>query len=246
MSQRERLDHILSLVRQHGYVTVKYLTQELQYSTATINRDLNLLQAQKLIQRNYGSAELTEPKGPPPLPFRYQKMKAAKRAIGEAAATFVNDGDRIFIDASTTAQYIAPYLVKKKDLTVISNNMALLTYLSEYSIHCICLGGDVVEPPSMLFGPTTVNNVRKYRVDKFFFSTTGISSTGKIYTNGLYYPLYLAMAENARQVFYVSDHKKIDIIADMYLSLQLDYIISDYSFPDETKQKMKTTCFICI
>ena len=44
MYQKERLDHILQIVKGYGYVTVKYLVANLHYSNATINRDLNLLE----------------------------------------------------------------------------------------------------------------------------------------------------------------------------------------------------------
>ena len=43
MYQKERLEQILSIVRQYGYVTVKFLVNELHYSNATVNRDLNVL-----------------------------------------------------------------------------------------------------------------------------------------------------------------------------------------------------------
>ena len=48
MSQK-RIDQILDLMKQNGYVTVKFLCEKLHYSTATINRDLNELQKKKLI-----------------------------------------------------------------------------------------------------------------------------------------------------------------------------------------------------
>jgi len=58
MSQKERLDSIIELLHKNGFVTVKFLTEELHYSTATINRDLNMLQNQQIVRRIYGGAEL--------------------------------------------------------------------------------------------------------------------------------------------------------------------------------------------
>ncbi|MBR5459745.1 MAG: DeoR family transcriptional regulator [Clostridia bacterium] len=37
MYQKERLDEILEILKASGYVTVKYLTERLHYSTATVN-----------------------------------------------------------------------------------------------------------------------------------------------------------------------------------------------------------------
>ena len=43
MTAKERQEQILEILEQKGYVTVKYLVSALQYSSATVNRDLNAL-----------------------------------------------------------------------------------------------------------------------------------------------------------------------------------------------------------
>lgn len=39
------------------------------------------------------------------------------------------------------------YLSAKKDITVITNNMALEEYLNQNGVKVIPTGGDIVEPP---------------------------------------------------------------------------------------------------
>ena len=97
MYQKERIDKINEILKTFGYVTVKFLTKELDYSTATINRDLNLMEKQKLIKRTYGGVELLNRKYVP-LEFRYNLMKSAKNKLGVAALSLVNDGDTVFIE----------------------------------------------------------------------------------------------------------------------------------------------------
>lgn len=245
MSKKTRLDDIITILKKNGYVTVKYLTEELHYSTATINRDLNLLENQKIVKRSYGGVELREHKSTP-LVFRYHKMKLAKNKIGKKAAEFICDGDTVFIDGSTTAQYIGQYITNKKELTVISNNMALLTYLSEYNIKCICLGGQIVEIPSMLGGMETVENARKYNADKMFFSTSAISAEGKIGSTETYYTMHKAMAENSSKIFYLADKGKIDAKAPLVLFdlSGVNSVISDFNFPEKTKKSFPDTEFL--
>ena len=209
MSMKLRQDKILEMLDKQGYATVKYLGDMLHYSTATINRDLNDLQKRGLVSRSYGGVELVRSPYVPIL-FRANKMRSEKKHIGRVAASFVNDGDTIFIDGSTTAQCMEQYLIEKKRLTVITNNIMIAVNLSKYDIKVICLGGTIVEPPCMLFGTETVENAEKYKVDKMFFSTQAISSDGKI-ASGVYYDLLFRTVENnAREVFYLVDHKKID------------------------------------
>ena len=129
MSEK-RIDTILGIIKEQGYVTVKYLCDELHYSTATINRDLNDLQKKKLITRHYGGAEIVKTKGTP-LVFRYHKMKSSKMKVAKKAAELIEDGDTVFIDAATSTQYIGHYLEGKKDITVITNNcIAVLTHIN--------------------------------------------------------------------------------------------------------------------
>ena len=242
---KKRTDIILDILKSEGYVTVKYLTEKLHYSTATINRDLNDLQNRKLIKRHYGGAELVENRGTP-LVFRYHKMRPVKNVIAKKAAEFINNGDTVFIDASTTAQCIGQYITDKKDLTVITNNMMLAGFLSENNIKCICLGGEIVEIPYMLDGADTAEFASHYMADKMFFSTGGISSDGAIYGGNAYYYLHLTMQKNSDKVFYLADHQKINIKQKKILFdlSKVDYIISDYAFNDSVKEKYKDTNFV--
>ena len=165
MYQKERIDKIMEILKENGYVTVKYLTDKLHYSNATVNRDLNIMASRKLITRSYGGVELCENISVP-LEFRYHKAKIAKRSIAKFAADFISDGDTVFIDGTTTSEGMGDYISQKKDVTVITNNMALAAHLSEYGIKVISTGGNVVEAPYMLGGDDAVRTVLKYNTDK--------------------------------------------------------------------------------
>lgn len=248
MYQNERLDEILKIITRYKYVTVRFLTDELHYSTATINRDLNILAEQKLITRHYGGAELADNKGVP-LRFRHHKMRAAKNKLGKAAAELIEDGDTVFIDATTTTQCIAQYITDKKDITVISNNMALIAYLSEYGINCICLGGAVNEAPSMLCSMDTIEMVLKYRADKHFFTSGGVTTDGRILGGEKYAMLRKAMTDNSEKSYYLVDHAKYakPLGIRTWCTLgEISAVISDFDFPEETKGKYKNTDFITV
>ena len=247
MYQQERLNNIMDIVRKNGYVTVKFLTEELHYSNATINRDLNILEKKNLIKRSYGGVEAVKNVSSA-LVFRYHKMKVAKNKIGKKAAEFIEDGDTIFIDASTTAQYIGKYITERKNLTVITNNMTLVSYLSEHNINAICLGGKVVEIPSMLSGVETVENAMKYYADKMFFSVGAISDDGKIGSSDLYYLLHKVMMQNSKNTFLLIDSGKINKPTKKFYPPDIipGHIITDYDFEEKTKNKYKNTNFITI
>ena len=245
MYQSERLDKILKILEENGYTTVKYLTDVLNYSNATINRDLTLLESKKLVKRSYGGVELESNKSIP-LVFRYHKMKNAKMKIAKVAAGLIEDGDTVFIDATTTTQYMGHYLEKKKGITVITNNMALATYLGDIGINVICLGGSIVEAPYMLSGVQTVENAGKLHADKVFFSTAGILDNGKIICDEKYYLLILTMIENSDKSYFLVDKGKINpegisCLCDLE---KIDVVISDIDLKSVLKKEIKNTEFI--
>ena len=247
--QKERMERILSILKTNGYVTVKYLTEELHYSTATINRDLNLLEQMNEITRSYGGVELKAPQIVPVM-FRYEQGKPYKKRIAKRAAQTVEDGDTIFMDASTTVQYMGEHLLDKKNITVLTNNTALSAFLSEYGIDVIVLGGRIMEPPYMLAGMDTVETVLRYKTDKCFFSTAFVTHEGEMaYTGDIFFNMHKAMMRNAKKTFYLVDHEKIDrkgakvVLGDFSL---VDCVISDHLFSAETHARYPNTEFICV
>ncbi|MBQ9099114.1 MAG: DeoR/GlpR transcriptional regulator [Clostridia bacterium] len=247
MTAKARQEQILEILKQQGYVTVKYLIEALQYSSATINRDLNALESRQLVIRSYGGVELVR-SSYVPIPFRSHKMRAEKQHIGRAAAELVQDGDTIFIDGSTTAQCMAQHLLHRKELTVITNNMMLALDLASHGVKVVCLGGTVVEAPSMLCGIETVENAARYRVDKMFFATRAATATGLIASGDYYDPMLKTIAKNAGTIFYLVDHKKIDQpFSELYGDFGcVHYVISDHGFSAEVKAKFPHTTFISV
>ncbi len=245
MYSEERLQRIMDMLNKYNYVTVKYLVNELHYSNATVNRDLKVLEERKMIKRSYGGVELIKSEAIP-FQFRSLKMKPEKNKIACEAAKLIKNGDTIFIDGSTTTQYLCSYIVNRKNITVVTNNLAVVSILSSYNINVICLGGKVYEAPSVLNSDLTVENAYKYKVDKMFFSTGAFSADGQIDSRGGYYLLLKTMALNAKKLYYLADHAKADrnIKEVLFDFDKINYVISDYKFPEGTKNKYKNTKFV--
>ncbi len=244
MLQKERTNAIMHVLQENGYVTVKFLVEKLHYSNATINRDLNFLQKQNLVKRSYGGVEIVKTRGVR-LPFRYHKMKSVKTLLSKRAAEMVKDGDVIFIDGTTTTEYMGHFLENKKDITVITNNMALVMHLAEMRIKVICLGGSVAEVPFMLCGEDTLENASNYHADKFFFSSKHISMLGIIDALGSYGDMRRKMMENSDKVIYLADHEKIGEVKGRTFSFNdVDVVITDFGFSESVKEKYPEVEFV--
>lgn len=242
MYSSERIQQILKILEEYNYVTVKYLVKTMNYSNATINRDLNMLEKQGRITRTYGGVELVKNKFIP-MEFRYHKMKHEKRLIAKAAAKYIEDGDTIFIDASTTTHFLKDFLADKLNLTVITNNISLVSSLSLSGIKVICLGGEIHDAPHCLYSDITLENASEFRADKLFFSASSFDEDGTV--GGDLILFYKTMIENSKKVFFLADRDKYNkdaprVVCDFSV---IDYVISDFDFPEETKEKF-TSKFI--
>ena len=77
------------------------------------------------------------------------EVEALKRAIGQAAAHYVQEGDTIILDAGRTTAYLAHALRGKLGLTVITNSLAVLDELrDEPGITLVSCGGVVRREPT--------------------------------------------------------------------------------------------------
>ena len=245
MYQSERMDEIMKILKEYHYVTVDYLVEKIRYSPASIRRDLTLLEKQGLVKRSYGGVEIKS-ENSTPFVFRQHSMKNAKNKIGEQAAKLVNDGDTVFIDGSSTAQYIGHFLIHKKDLTVVTNNMTLASYLSENGIVVYCTGGFVSELPGIVSGDITNDTFSKFHADIMFFSTAGVDN-GVIYGNNeIYKQHHRIMLENSDKKVYLCGSDKIGSKKNMIIcSLDvIDYFISDGKIDKSLTEKYKNTEFV--
>ena len=246
MYQQERMDEIMKILKKNHYVTVDYLVKEIKYSPASIRRDLTLLQKQGLITRSYGGVTYKDA-NISPFKFRQHSMKTAKNAIAKKAASLVKNGDVVFLDGSSTTQYMGRFLIEKKGITVVTCNMLLADFLSDHGINTYCTGGKVVEYPGILGGDFVLESLAKFYIDIAFFSSTAFNLKGQILSLGEGgVRNHRAFRNHSKQLVYLCGSDKFDT-EGKFVSLTLndiDYFISDQNIPEELKQNYKTT-FIC-
>lgn len=242
--QKRRQEQISQILETEKFVTVRYLTHILDCSTATINRDLNEMQRLGLLKRCYGGAEAVS-RRLPPLVQRQFYMQKEKRRNAKKAAELIQNGETVFLDASTTVQHIVPFLSDKKDLTVLTNSLFLASELTKYEMDIICLGGRVTERPYVLESEDTVETAMKYRVDKMFFSLNAVTLRGEV--GNSHYLLYKIMLKNSKERYFLTDRAKVvesstKILCDFSA---LTGVISDFEFPAETQALYPNTHFFC-
>ena len=178
---KEREKKILETILIQKKVTVKELAAKLFASEPSIRRDLVSLEKQGLIKRIHGGALLEETSSSAmkiPFVIREMEQSDAKIIMAKKAIELINDYDIIFIDASSSAYNIIPYLPLRKNLTVITSGVKALSKLAEYGIRTICTGGELLPSCLSLVGDESYATICETNADIAFFSCRGLSEDG--------------------------------------------------------------------
>ncbi len=177
----ERQLQILEYIRNHETISVRQVVEKFYVSEATARRDLAALESTGLVRRVFGGATLiVGSEQQIPLFVRQQENQREKAHLCEKAAEYIKDGDVIFIDASSTTQYILPHLKKFKDLVVVTNGITAAHLLGEMNIKAYVTGGLLVNNSSVLVGNDAEAFIDKLNADICFISCKGLSADGKL------------------------------------------------------------------
>jgi DeoR/GlpR family transcriptional regulator of sugar metabolism len=171
---RQRRERVLELLYESGHVEVGALSQKLGTSEATIRRDLRLLAGGHPVSLVYGGATLLRRVD---YSFRSKSMRNtdAKKIIGRMAADLVEDSDTIFVDAGTTCFEMAPYLKRKRGVTVVVNSARLAIELDSPNLNVVFVGGTYRPDRMDTVGPLSSNNIGMLRGYKAFVGSDGLS-----------------------------------------------------------------------
>ncbi len=228
----ERRKLILEKVHAQKKVIVSELSKEFDVSEETIRRDLDKLADEGHVIKSYGGAVINEI-GSIDLPFnvRWKANSVGKQKIADLINREIKDGDHIFLDASTTAVFIAKNIKQKKHLTVITNSIENLLELSDVSGWDIISTGGLLKAGSMsLLGRRATESIERYNADKVFLSCKGVDilkgvTEGKDETGSI----KQSMIEAAKKVYLTVDSSKFDKVAFSTICplSRIDVVVTD-------------------
>lgn len=210
----ERRKRIEDLIYENKTVQVTDLAARFNVSTETIRGDLERLENQGILVRTYGGASLVEPAdAEPSVDMRDIVNYEGKQKIGKTAAKLINDGDTIFLDASTSALHLARNIKTKRSIVVITNSVRVVEELAMCEhITTICVGGQLTSKNLSFVGRISENLIREHYVaDKFFFSCRGVTvQRGLMDSTESEAEIKKAMMERAEECIFLCDNQKPD------------------------------------
>ncbi len=210
MYNLERQEQIMHILEKSRSISVTKLATLLFVSAPTVRRDLTVLEEQGKVQRTHGGVVLRKASDTEiPLLFREDQHNSAKKVIAEKASQYISDGDVIFLDASTTAAYLVPFLEKFKDIIVVTNSPKTSMLLGEKNIKNYCTGGLLLIHSVAYVGSEAEKFISNINADLFFFSSRGYTPDGMITDSSeCEVVIKKAMLKNSTKNFYLCDISK--------------------------------------
>jgi DeoR family transcriptional regulator of aga operon len=229
MRQSERLDTILERLYERGSVAVTGLARDLGVSMATIRRDLELLESQRLLSRTHGGAVSHGVLYELPLRHRAGRHEVEKRRIAEAAAARLGDARVVGLTGGTTTTEVARRIAGRT-LTVVTNALNIASDLAvRPNLKLIATGGVARSESYELVGPMADATLDGLNLDVVFVGVDGASHAGMTTHNDVEAHTNRRMIERARRVVVVCDASKIgrSALAVICPAHDVDELITD-------------------
>jgi DeoR family transcriptional regulator, fructose operon transcriptional repressor len=170
----QRQQRIRQLATQQGVLRIPDLAETLGVSEMTIRRDLDMLEDSGHVERTFGGAVVLEQTSfESSYTVRLHTHTPEKQALARYAASLINDGDTVAIDASTTCLALARELCKRR-VTVMTNGLDAALELRNSQSKVILIGGYLRQVAGSFAGPLALKALEGLRVDHTFFSAKGI------------------------------------------------------------------------
>jgi DeoR/GlpR family transcriptional regulator of sugar metabolism len=231
--QAARQRAITEAVMSAGAVRIEDLAERFAISQMTVHRDLDELEARGLLRKSRGvatalSTALVESSDV----YRSGRELPEKEAIAHAALEFIEPGQAVFLDDSTTTLHLVPHLHSKKPLTVITNTLTIMNELkSSNGITLLGLGGQYYNWCSAYMGRMTTSAISALRADLLVMSTSAISDDIAFHQTLETVDVKRAMFDAASRRILLADHTKFDkrALHAMLPLAEFDAVIVDYA-----------------
>jgi DeoR family transcriptional regulator, ulaG and ulaABCDEF operon transcriptional repressor len=182
-AERDRV--ILNLLEEQRFVSFRELSQKLSASAATLRRDLERLQDAGKLKRVRGGAQIGSDgeitgfhlQG---VPFHenVNRNRAAKEAIGKAAADLCKPGEAVIIDGGSTTLQMCPHLEALK-LQVLTNSLHIVSALLQQPNTGVSIpGGAVFREQNIVLDPFVDTTARTFHASRMFLGAAAVSRHG--------------------------------------------------------------------
>lgn len=218
MKRRLRQRQILELLQSDPELSVEEACDRLGASPATVRREFVALAAEGRVEKTWGGIRAKQtnaiiPAGPAAFTKRLAENATEKRAIAEAAASLLADGDVVMIDGGTTTFQLCEFIALKR-IRIITNSLVIAQEVDRRKGALrgaeIYLTGGILQPESsVLSGPPAEAFLKRYHARWAFLSAAGVDAKEATNHNEAVLASERLMIEQSDRVALLVDHTKL-------------------------------------
>ena len=246
MYPEERRQRILQLLKGQGRVMVAELSKQFGVSEVTVRGDLQALAREgKLIRTHGGAVPVATASAEEDLRLesRERQHPQEKSVIGATAADLVEEGDAIYLDASSTALAIARHLKDRRFITVLTSGLVVAQELMDApGVTVVLAGGILQKETASLIDPDGLAYFDKFNIQKCFFGAHGLAvPEGLTDISADVAAVKRALIARCRQIIAIIDASKWGRVglATFATIEEINLVITDYDAPQELVQQVR-------
>lgn len=200
------LDHLDTA----GSISVPDLAEMFGVSLATVRRDLQLLEEQRLLERTHGGAVAVGVAHELPVRYRTGQQSIQKREIARVAVSRVPLGAVVGLTGGSTTTEVARQLAVRESLSVVTNALNIAAELALRPQFKVVVPGGVARPQSYeLVGLWSDQALRVLNIGVAIVGVDGVDADGGITTHDeVEAQTNAALLSRARRVIVVADSSK--------------------------------------
>lgn len=238
----ERQRNILNLIQKNEVMSIQDLCKIFDVSYMTIWRDINLLEKEGKVATVSGGVRISERIfSEPSHQIKGGLSTLEKNSIAAIACEKIPQNACIYLDAGTTVLALAKKIAHRDDLTIISNDLMIISYLVENShAELIHIGGRISKENSSSVGDIAAKTLKNFIIDIAFVSASSWNLRGISTPDESKVPVKEAISQVSNKLYLLSDSSKYGKVAT-YIALPItafDAIFTDKDLPQSTVDEL--------
>ena len=248
MLQYERFEKIIGMLQEQPSVRVTDLVPILDASESTIRRDIAELDKAGRLKKVFGGAVALDAQRQAEGAFysngngegrkinvqrrdidaKARRQVDAKAKVAVCAATLIESGDLVYIDAGTTTGSMIEH-INCYDATYVTNGVRHAMELARRGFKTYLLSGQIKASTEAVIGYDAVDSLKKYHFNKCFIGTDGIDINSGLTTADIEESMVKTEAiRRSEKVFILADSSKFGLVASItFAPLESGTIITD-------------------
>lgn len=237
----ERHRVIRNYLLEHKQVDVRTLTELLSVSEVTIRRDLEKLEEDHFLVRTHGGALLVEAiREPQTIGTSNNALEAID--ISRTAVRLIQPGDTILILSGNHCMAMVQAIQTITPLVVLTNDLSIAMELGNHkNKQIVLLGGDLSSKESAVYGALTLDDMKRFHVNKMFVTIDGFSDHFELSVSSQEKALLIREARNNAEELIIlcsADNFNRHAFYSFGTAKSGDTIITDRKISDSLKQQL--------